>query len=47
MHDLSVLFTGQEGEEQIDSGDNEDMPKDNEPLREQVCPPFVMIQLNL
>ncbi|XP_060579861.1 nuclear transcription factor Y subunit beta-like isoform X2 [Ruditapes philippinarum] len=26
---------GQEGEEQIDSGDNDDMPKDNEPLREQ------------
>lgn len=26
---------GQEGEEQIESGDNDDMPKDNEPLREQ------------
>ncbi|XP_060579862.1 nuclear transcription factor Y subunit beta-like isoform X3 [Ruditapes philippinarum] len=28
---------GQEGEEQIDSGDNDDMPKDNEPLREQIA----------
>ncbi|XP_045164354.1 nuclear transcription factor Y subunit beta-like [Mercenaria mercenaria] len=26
---------GQEGEEQIESGDNEEMPRDNEPLREQ------------
>lgn len=26
---------GHEGEEQLESGDNEDMPKDNEPLREQ------------